>query len=66
MRNSEAREIIFEFSRVGQAIRVTAMDTQTLTEVVISAPVGRHHDYLKKIARDKLYYVLRKKGIIKD
>lgn len=58
------REIIIEFMPVGQVVRVSAMDVQTLTEAVISGPVNTPQSILKNNAIRRLEYVLRKKGLI--
>ncbi len=58
------REVIFEFSVVGQYVKVTAMDTKTLTEVVIQGPITASEEILKFNATKRLKYVLEKKGLI--
>ena len=58
------REIIFEFLPVGNVVRVTAMDTKTLTEITIQGPVGTSEAILKLNAMKRLEYVLKKKGLI--
>ena len=58
------REIIVEFIPVGQITRVTAMDTKTLVEVIISGPSSTPKEILKRNAVRRLEYVLRKKGLI--
>jgi len=58
------REIIFEFFPVGNVVKVTAMDTRTLTEVVIQGPANAGQAILKANALKRLEYVLRKKGVI--
>jgi len=58
------REVIFEFQPVGRIMRVTAMDTDSMTEVVIQCPVHLGEAVFKKNALQKLEYILRKKGII--
>ena len=59
------REVILEFTPVGSVMRVTAMDTASLTEVVISGPVNTPQSILKANAVKRLEYVLKKNGIIK-
>lgn len=61
MRN---REVIFEFQPVGNIMRVSAMDTATLTEITIQCPVTAGEAAFKKNGLLRLEYVLRKKGII--
>ena len=61
----KGREIIFEFQPMGHVVRVSAMDTASLTEVVIQGPASASQMQLQSIATRKLEYVLKKKGIIK-
>ena len=58
------REVIFEFRPVGSIMRVTAMDTATLTEIMIQCPLTAGEAAFKKNALMRLEYVLRKKGHI--
>jgi hypothetical protein len=60
----QGREIIFEFFPVGNYVRVSAMDTRTLTEISIQGPVTASEDVLKQNALKRLEYVLKKKGLI--
>lgn len=61
MRN---REVIFEFYPVGRLVRVSAMDTATMTEISIQGPAGAPESMLKVNALKRLEYVMRKKGLI--
>ncbi len=58
------RHVIFEFFPLGQYMRVTAMDTETLTEVSIQGPANAPEAMLKLNALKRLEYVLQKKGLI--
>ncbi len=58
------REIIIEYFTVGQFVKVSAMDTKTLTEVTISGPVSAGEEMLRRNALKRLEYVLKKKGLI--
>jgi hypothetical protein len=58
------REIIVEFFPVGQIVKVSAMDTLTLTEVSIQGPKSAGETMLQHNAIKRLEYVLKKKGII--
>ena len=58
------REVIIEFIPVGNVVRVTAMDVQSLTEIIISGPANTPEQMLKNNAVRRLEYVLKKKGII--
>ncbi len=53
-------EVLFEFKRVGNVIRASAMDADTLTEVTVVAPLGANPTHLKTVAMRKLKYVLEK------
>lgn len=58
------REVIIEFFPIGQIVKATAMDVQTLTEVSIQGPKSAGEETLKLNALKRLEYVLRKKAII--
>lgn len=58
------REIIIEFRPVGAVVRVSAMDTRTLTEISIQGPASAGEEILKRNAVKRLEYVLKKKGLI--
>jgi len=58
------REVIFEFFPIGPYIKVTAMDTASLTEISISCPKGTTDAHLKLNALKRLEFVMRKKGLI--
>jgi len=60
----QGREVIFEYRPVDNIMRVSAMDTATLTEIVIQCPVTAGETAFKKNALLRLEYVLRKKGLI--
>ncbi|NBO19340.1 MAG: hypothetical protein EBZ69_05250 [Alphaproteobacteria bacterium] len=55
-------EVIFEAKRTGNIIRLVAMDTQTLTEVVVQGPANVRMQDLEQLALKKLEYVLKKKS----
>jgi hypothetical protein len=55
---TEEREVIFEFRRVGAAVKVSAVDVATGTEVSIVGDPAVGEDALRRIARRKLDYVL--------
>jgi hypothetical protein len=59
------REVIFEFSPVGNIMRVSAMDTATLTEVIVQCPITAGEAAFKRNGLMRLEYVLRKNGVIK-
>ncbi len=57
----ELKEVLFEFRRVGKAIRVAAIDPITNTEVIMVGALGYGRELLKRLAMRKLAYVIRKK-----
>ncbi|MBL1147995.1 MAG: hypothetical protein HND56_11295 [Pseudomonadota bacterium] len=60
----KGREVIFEFIPLGNVMKVTAMDTATLTEISIQGPLAASKNVLENNALRRLEYVLRKKGHI--
>ena len=56
------REVILEFQRFGNAVKVTATDPVTLIEVSIIGPARSSETELKCAALEKLNYVLRKRA----
>lgn len=57
---AEGREIIFEFRRVGSTVKVSAVDVATGTEVSIVGDPAAGEAALKRLARRKLDYVLKR------
>lgn len=55
---TERREVIFEFLRVGHAVKVSAIDVATGTEVSIVGDPAVGEAALKRLAERKLDYVL--------
>ena len=60
----QGREVIIEFHAIGNVVKVTAMDTATLTEVTTQGPSSAGEALLKSNAIKRLEYVLKKKGLI--
>ncbi|MGH1377280.1 MAG: DUF6898 family protein [Alphaproteobacteria bacterium] len=60
----QGREIIVEFHPVGNVVKVSAMDTRSLTEISIQGPANGQENILKRNALRRLEYVLKKKGLI--
>lgn len=60
----QGREVILEYNPVGNLVKVSAMDTKTLTEVFIHGPASAGEKILKQNALKRLKYVLEKKGLI--
>ena len=57
-----SREIIIESARIGNSLRVTAVDTKTGTEVTFQAPHYASKLSLQRLAVSKMKYVLKKQG----
>ena len=55
-------EIIFEFLRIGTAVKVTAVDAASGIEVSIVGDPAAGEAALKQLARQKLEYVRAKRG----
>lgn len=60
----KGREVIIEFFPVGAYVKVSAMDTASLTEISIQGPASAGQEMLKRNALKRLEYVLRKKGLL--
>lgn len=54
-------EIIIEFHVIGHLVKVSAIDTKSLTEVSIMGPANESREVLKATAVRKLHYVMAKK-----
>ena len=61
MTDGSGREVIIEIYQVGNAVKVTAVDTETLVEVSIVGSPSQGEEMLKRNAINKLDYVLRKR-----
>ena len=55
---SNAREALIEFTQVGNCVKVSAVDPQTLTEVSIVGPTSASREQLTRTVVKKLHYVL--------
>jgi hypothetical protein len=60
MEMNELGEVLFEMTRIGGTIRVTAVHARTGTEAVIQGPAHYPATLLKRNALKKLIYVLSK------
>lgn len=56
------REVIFEFIRIGGAVKVTAVDAATGVEASIVGNPAAGETALQRLARRKLDYVLAKRA----
>lgn len=52
------RSVIFEFTTIGNSVKVTAIDAETLVEVSIVGPARAPQAHLRAAAVSKLNYVL--------
>jgi hypothetical protein len=57
----ERREVIFEFHRVGNAVKVSAVEVESGVEVSIVGNPAVGETVLKRLALRKLEYVLARK-----
>ena len=55
------REVLVEFQQIGNAVKVTAMDTKSMVEVSIMGPASAGEEVLKRNVINKLNYILSKK-----
>ena len=55
------REVLVEFQQIGNAVKVTAMDTKSMVEVSIMGPATAGENILKRNVINNLNYVLSKK-----
>ncbi len=61
MTDGSGGEVIIEMFQVGNAVKVTAVDPETLVEVSIVGSPSQGEELLKRTAINKLIYVLRKR-----
>ena len=59
------REVLVEFQQIGNAVKVTAMDTKSMVEVSIMGPATAGEEILKRNVINNLNYVLSKKYLQK-
>ncbi|HTH16484.1 MAG TPA: hypothetical protein VL974_07520 [Magnetospirillum sp.] len=57
-----AREVFFEFHRIGNFVKVSAIDAETGLEVSIVGDAAASEAMLKRTALKKLEYVLAKQA----
>lgn len=55
-------EVLFEFQRHGNIMRVTAIDPKSGTEVIMIADPRHSQTVIKQLAMRKLLYVMNKKA----
>ncbi len=54
-------EVLFEFRRVGNAVKVCAIDPVTRLEITMVAPISADRETMIRLAKRKLSYVINKK-----
>lgn len=54
-------EILIETRQFGHSLRVTAVDAATGTEVVFQTPLSANPIQIKRLAADKMRYVMARK-----
>lgn len=60
--SSESNEIFFEFRRVGHSVKVVAIHNASMAEVSIICPASISQNDMKRLAMQKLLYVMGKKA----
>jgi hypothetical protein len=58
------RDVIFEFAPMGNLMRVSAMDVATLTEAIVSCPIGAGEGVFRAMGSARLVYLLKKKEVL--
>jgi hypothetical protein len=58
---SAEREVIFEFLWIGAALKVTAIDAASGTEVSMVGDPNAGQETLRRLAKQKLDYVISRK-----
>lgn len=61
-KSAGSSEVLFEFRRVGNSVRVAAIDPVGNIEVTIVAPVGCGERELRRVALQKLAHVRSKRA----
>lgn len=57
-----SREVIFEFYRLGNSVKVSAVDTETMVEVSVVGPATASQETLRINALRKLEFVLARRA----
>ena len=57
-----SREVLFEMTRIGNSVKVTALDSQTMIEVSIVGPATASPAHLRATALKKLEFVMARRG----
>jgi hypothetical protein len=62
MADPEEHEVYFEFVTLGNAVKVTAIDSVTATEVSVMGPANAAKSDLERLALRKLQARLKREG----
>ena len=62
MPDPDEREVYFEFIKIGNAVKVTAIDSVTTIEVSVMGPANAAKSDLERIALRKLEARLKREG----
>ena len=62
---SYASDVLLEFFRVGNLVKVSAVDPVTMTEVCIQASGSTEERVLREVAIRKLQYVLQRRKVVR-
>ena len=54
-------EVLYEFKRVGNAVKVSAIDPVTHVEICMVAPLSASQETMTRLAKQKLIYVINKR-----
>lgn len=60
MAKPPSREVFLEFRQVGNCVKATAMDPETLTEVSVVGPASGGKEMLRRTVLAKLEYVIKR------
>lgn len=55
-------EILFEYIRCGNTVKVTAVEPQSKIEAVVVVPLNMTEKQMQQLALEKLNYILASKG----
>jgi hypothetical protein len=58
----QRRSYLVEFQTIGNSVKVSAIDPETLVEVSIVGPISATESDLSRLAARKLEYVLKKRA----
>ena len=64
MPDPDEREVYFEFTRIGNIVKITAIDSATATEVSVMGPANVAQSDLERVALRKLKARLKREGEI--